>query len=270
MRYRISKISVFVGFILALTLFACEEKKEKAVILLSPFDLYISARPAEVVVIAVNCQSPVEMKQLVIKSRLEGSFSATELDTLISGNNFYLQYEYMVPDIVESTKIILEFYLLDASNATVSNFRVIDVKTNEVYLTETAGHEMFSGNSGKQNGYNLLTGTPEYLHLTDSSVVHIADTTKNDTLLNRWISPAGVRFVRFNGFDYANSTNITAKAAFNAGLKNDFINNVSDGDIYICKIINSDMKEVYVALKIADVLDKQGSESDRYVFNIKR
>jgi hypothetical protein len=268
-RARTLKNSFSVGLLLTLCLFSCQKENEKAIILLSPFDLYIPAQTSHVVIIEVNCQSPFGLKQLLIKSRIEGDYSVIELDLSISGKDFYLQYEYMVPDLSYTTSIFLEFELFDASNEKVSNFRVIEVTPSSVYLTETAGHEMFSGNSGKQNAYNLLTGTPIYLHLSDSSDIHIADTTDSQTMINRWISPAGIKFVKFNGFDYANCTNLSAKAAYSTGLKNDFTN-VSKGDIYITKIMNQVSKEIYPVIKIVDIIDEPGSESDRYVFNIKK
>jgi hypothetical protein len=264
------RTNITLGLIITCFLLSCQKKNEKAVILLSPFDLYIPAEPKEVVVINITCNSPFEMKQFVVKSRMDGGFSHTELDTAISGKDFFLQYEYQVPDVTESSEIILEFNLVDASNERIINFRVIEVLSSAVYLTETAGHEMYSGNSGKHDGYNLLTGTPQYRHLADSSQLHIADTTKNETLLKRWISPAGAKFVKFNGLDYANCTSTSAKAAYNAGLKSEFVNDIQVGDIYISKIRNIDLKETYPVIKVVDIIDLPGSDSDRYIFNIKK
>ncbi len=264
------KRSFYLGLMITLLLISCQKKNEKAVVLLSPFDIHISAQSSQVVVIEVNCSSPFELKQLIIKSRIEGEYSKTELDTSISGKTLYFQYEYRVPDLTDTTSITLEFVLIDASNENVSNYRVINVTPSFVYLTETAGHELFSGNSGFQNGYNLVSGTPNYLHLTDSSDVHIADTTNSETLLYRWISPAGIKFVKFNGFDYANCTNVSAKAAYNGGVKLEFLNNISVGDIYITKIRTIEFQEIYPVIKITGIINLPGSESDRYIFNIKK
>jgi hypothetical protein len=251
-------------------LFSCQKINEKAVILLSPFDLYIQAAPQEVVLIDITCNSPFELKRFIIKSRIEGGFSHTELDTIISGKDYYLPFEYQVPEITDTADITLEFNLFDASNEKVINFRVIQVLPSYVFLTETAGHVIYSGNSELQNGYNLLTGERQFLHLVDSSQVHIADTSNNETLLKRWVSPAAVKFVKFNDFDYANCTNLTAKEAYNSGVKFDFLNNIAEGDIYICKIRTPDLKESYPVIRIVDIFDESGSESDRYVFNIKK
>ncbi len=267
---RKTKYQLSVGLFLTLLIFSCQDKNEKAVILLSPLDLYISANSSEVVVIDVACHSPFELKQLTIKSRLPGEFALTELDSILSGKDVSFQYEYRVPGETESTTITLEFTLLDESGGKATNFKIIEIITNTIFLTETAGHEMFSGSSGKQNAYNLVAGTPQYLHLADSSDMHIADTTNSEILLNRWVSPSGAKFVKFNGFDYANATAQSTKAAYTAGIRNDFVNMVAIGDIYITKIRTRDLKEVYPAIKITGIIDEPGSESDRYVFNIKK
>jgi hypothetical protein len=139
-------------------------------------------------------------------------------------------------------------------------------------LTEYAGNVVYSGNSTKQNGYNLMLGSPEYTHLSDTSTLHIADTTDTDILLKRWVSPAGLKFVKFNGFDYANCTNISTRASYDAGIKTAFIDNLAEGDVYITNIRDEDddEKDVCIALKIVNIIDNEGSEMDRYIFNIKK
>ena len=242
-------------------------------VLLSPSELYLSAQSSDVVVIEVECRSPFELKQLLIKSRMEGEYSVTELDSTITGKVFYFQYEYLVPELSENLSITLEFNLLDASNEMAKNFRVIEVKGTVTYLTETAGHEMFSENSGRQNAYNLVMGTPQYLNLSSASELHIADTSKSETLLNRWVSPAGIEFVKFNGLDYANCTDVSAKYAYNAGLKLEFIDKLSEGDTFVTKIrvkVNLVFKDIYAVIKITKIIDEPGSENDRYVFNLKK
>jgi hypothetical protein len=263
------KIFTLIAFITVI-LFSCQKEEDKAFVLLNPFDIYINSQPSKVISLQVTCHSPFEMKQLTITSRVVGSYSRTELDTLISGNDFYMNYEYLIPDLLESSTVILEFTLRDASAGIFKNARIIEVVATTKYLVETAGHEMFSGHSGKQNGYNLLTGSPLFRNLADSSLVHIADTSDSDILLRKWISPSGIKFVKFAGFDYANSTEVTAKNAYEAGIKFDFVDNISQGDILITKVKSSGSTESYVVLKIVNVLDGSGSSSDRYIFNIKK
>lgn len=262
------------GYLLILSLFiacSCKKEEQAAVILLTPYQLIINnVHPSEVVSLLIDCQSPEELKQFTITSRIEGGFSRTELDTLISGKKFYYRFEYVVPDLLESKQILLEFTMRDIIGNAASNAKIIDVIATTKYLKETSGHELFSGNSGKQNAYNILTGVPLFSHLADSGLMHIADTSDSQILLRRWISPAGVKFVRFSGFDYANSTAVSIKNAFSAGIKSEFVNNLNTGDILLVEITGKDLSESYVAIKIVNIIDETGSVWDRYLFNIKR
>jgi hypothetical protein len=260
------------GLLFVLLMFSCQKENQKTVVLLSPLDLYISAKSSEVVVIGIECNSPFELTNFSIKSRIQGEFSVVELDSSITGKEFNYQYEYLVPKLNEDGTIILEFIISDAAGLNTSNFRIIEVSRTEVLLTETAGNVLYSGNSTKHNGYNLILGIPEFTHLADTSTLHVADTTDTDILLKRWISPAGLKFVKFNGFDYANCTNISTRASYNAGIKSAYIDNLAEGDIYITLVQDEDddAKDVYIALKIMNIIDNEGSDMDRYIFNIKK
>jgi hypothetical protein len=262
-------VSLFSGILIFLT--SCQKKDEVAVVLLTPFELVINnVHPAEVVSMVVDCQSPVELKQFTVTSRLEGDFSKVEFDTLISGKKFYLRYEYIVPDLIESSQVLLEFTLRDIEGGVATNVKIIEVISEARYLKETSGHELFSEFSGKQNAYDILNGIPLYSHLADSSKMQIADTSNSTVLLRRWISPSGATFVKFNGFDYANCTNISIRNGFVAGIKTEYIENLTIGDIYIARVINTDKSETYVAIKMVNIVDDPGSEWDRYIFNLKK
>jgi hypothetical protein len=263
------KVFVFLTAIVVV-LFSCQKEEEQSVVLLSPFNIYINSEPAKVISLEVTCHSPYEMKQLTITSRIVGSYSKTELDTLISGKDFYLNYEFLIPDLIESGTVILEFTLRDASAGIAKNAKIIEVVATTNYLVETAGHVMFSGYSGQQDGYDLLSGASLFSKLADRSLVHISDTSNSDVLLKRWISPAGIKFVKFTGFDYANCTDATAKDAYNAGIKFDFVDNLAQGDILITKVRNTKSVDSYIVIRIMNIYDESGNTFDKYIFNIKK
>jgi hypothetical protein len=227
-------------------------------------------KPKEVVTMTVDCESPLELAHLQITSRIEGEYSVIALDTALTGKKFFFRYEYGVPDLMESKNIILEFTLSDSGGNIATNAKVLEVKSVATYLTETAGHEMYSASSQKQDAYNLLSGLPLFSHLADSVYMHIADKSESSVLSRKWESPAGVKFVRFNGFDYANCTNLSIRNGFNAGTKIDFVDNLSAGDIILVGINSSDLTKKYVAVKIANIIDNSGSETDRYIFSLKK
>jgi hypothetical protein len=264
------KIILFLSLLLCILCYSCQNNDEESVILLSPPELFISTQASKVVSITANCSSPFDLRQFTITSQIEGSFSEKKLDTIIDGKKLYFKFEYLVPDLTDSTNIIIEFVLKDVTGKVVNNMKVLQVIPVAKNLTETSGNEMFSGKSGKQNSYNLIDGVPLFSYLGDSSKMHIVDTSNSSSLIRKWISPAHVKFVRFNGFDYPNCTNISIRNAFNAGIKTDFVDNLNQGDIILAKIIYQKTKEYYVAIKIVSIIDNPGSDWDRYIFNFKK
>jgi hypothetical protein len=258
------------GLLVLLSFFSCKEKNEEPILFLSPPDLYIPAEVSEVTVIEVTGESPFNLKKFQVISRIAGEYAITIVDSIITGKKFYKQFEYLVPEVPENTDIVLEFILIDETGSQISNFRIISVTVTSSYLQETSGHVMFSGHSGKQNCYDLINGSPQYLQLAEQSEIQIADTSGTDDLQMLWISPSGAEFVRFNGFDYANCTNITSRDAYNAGLKLGFIPSVAKGDIYITMVKIQFLKSIYPVIRVTDVIDEPGSENDRYVFSIKK
>lgn len=264
------RILLVVSCIVLISISSCK-KEEDTVIIINPYEIILSnIKPKDVMTFRIECHSPVDLKSFKIFSKIESSLTTTAIDTAITGKNFSFRYDYEVPDLIESSRILIEFSIEDIDGIVTSNARVLDVTVLPVYLKETAGHELFSRASGKQNAYNLLTGTPFYSHLGDTLFMHIADTSNNSLLLRRWLSPAKVRFVRFNGFDYANCTNITVKNSYEAGIKLEFVDDLKQGDILLAKIPVSTITDSYLAIKVTSVIDDTGTQWDRYIFNIKK
>ena len=52
---------------------------------------------------------------------------------------------------------------------------------------------------------------------------------------------------------------------YSTSVKKEFVDQISENDIIITKI-----EDNYVIIKIIFVIDNNGSEEDRYVFNIKQ
>jgi len=141
-------------------------------------------------------------------------------------------------------------------------------------LSETSGHQMFSHNSTNYDAYNLLTGLPLHSQLSDSSIIHIIDASidsvNHNTLSRKWMSFANLQFVKFNDFNYANATISSIKNAYNAGLKNQFVDNLTDEDIIITKLGNSSIDTGFIAIKIINIIDADSTINDKYIFNIKK
>jgi len=174
---------------------------------------------------------------------------------------------YTCPDIssLDTSSVKLIFYCSNTNGDINERAKIFSVISENVYLNETTGHTMFLNNSSEFNSYNLLTGTGSY---NSDTTTHISDNTDSisDILSREWISISGLLFSKNNSFDYANATLEGVINAYNTSVKKEFVDQISVSDIIITKIENN-----YVIIKIINVEDDpDGSENDRYIFNIKQ
>ncbi|MFC2137611.1 hypothetical protein ACFLTE_05560 [Bacteroidota bacterium] len=272
---------VLLIFFLVLGVFACNKDESPLLLFVTPVETYYYVEPLDVLSFTINSSGENNLKKLQINSRVKNSYTYNILDTSLSGSTFSMKFEYMVPQLIDEKVIFLEFILYDVDDNMMQAAKIIELKYDDKLLTETAGHEMFSALSGKQDGYDLNNGEPLYSAFSDSSTIHIMDvsndTANTDSLLRKWMSPAGLNFVRFNDFDYANCTYLTMKNSYEAGIQKDFIDKLQEGDILLTKLpafldsANQTLIDsAYFAIKIINIIDNNGTEFDRYIFNIKK
>ena len=114
---------------------------------------------------------------------------------------------------------------------------------------------------------NYETSSSKNKHIEDNTII---DSLHVDSSLSRtWISPANLKFVRYNNFDYANATSSSVKNAYKSGVKVDHLNNISTNDIILTYIPSLSEETAYYAIKIIYIIDDVGVEQDKYIFNIK-
>jgi len=264
-------ILIFVSFFI---LFSCKKEKDPLLLLHSPSWISYIKKPGDVIRIEISGSSGNTLSHFKVHQREINSVSTLLLDSIITGNKFSYTLEYKVPLGYDSTKYYIELSLYDNSGAKITSAISVLVNPINLLLTETAGHELFSHASNGFDSYNLALGIPLHSEVADSSIMNILemtnDTINPNTLIRKWSSPAGNKFVRFNDFDYANSTFNSLKYSYNAGIKNNFIQNIQNGDIVLTKLGNSAKDTGYVAIKIVMVIDEDSTNLDRYIFNLKK
>jgi hypothetical protein len=257
---------------------SCERKEDHNIyILTNPKESFLSATANDILVFSIYCSSDSRLSNLVISKRTEQTTSSVILDTNINTKIFEMKWEYRIPAFEDTlTNLNLAFTITDVDGYQSASPKVITVYTpieNE-YLTETAGHVMYSHAAMDQfDAYDLINGTPLHSAQSDSTNIHIMDVSTDSvygkTLSRKWVSPAGMKFVRFNDFDYANATETSLKNSYTAGNKRNFISNISDDDVLLTKLEN-DSTTCYFAIKVVNVIDQDSVNLDRYIFNIKK
>ena len=265
---------IFFLFLLFSLLFSCKKENEPALILITPHQIYFSAHPGDVLSFNISCSSNSNLSHLKISIKTETTFSTLILDTALSSKNFDMTFQYKAPVVFDTTRYTLFFALSDVNGNSNTIVKVLTVSLPDRLLIETAGHEIFSHLSPGFDGFNLSTLLPVHSQFTDSANMHFrdasVDSVDHNTLSRKWVSPAKLKFVRFNGFNYANATYSIIKNAYKSGLQDQYITNLTNGDIIITKLGNPLIDTGFVAIKIVNVMDSDSTLNDKYIFNVKK
>jgi hypothetical protein len=257
---------------------ACDDKVENPAMSVTPSDYLQLADTGEIVHYIVNASGYKgnNLKTFKITWSTETSATQTFLDSTLSNtSSLYYEFDFKVPQFTDTTEISLIFYIADADGNYLKVKRVLWVQTyseSGTLLTEYSGNTIYSDPNYHGNAFDLLNCKLLSSGYSDSSQMHIMtvlDTTNTEKLTRKWISPAGLKFVSFSGLNYASASEQTVKAAYEAGIKMDFISNISENDIYLTKISSSNSTK-YIVIRVMNVYDNTGSENDMYIFNVKK
>lgn len=238
----------------------------------SPPSTIIVTRPDTTIRFVISINSGANVTKLIITQDITGSPKVTLLDSSLNTQTVSYQYDFYIPQNLQGKNMVLVFYCSDESGKTFTVLKQIYVLIVEEPLKETAGHSMYSRLSGKECGYDLISGEGNSLDDT----LHPKDIQDNTTdtishnLSKSWISPYGNQFVIFNEFDYANATTLTAMNAYNSGVKVTELKNLAPGNIIITKIDRNTYKDYYVVIKITNIFDNPNDQDDLYLFNLKK
>ncbi|HRG01708.1 MAG: hypothetical protein U0W65_12665 [Bacteroidia bacterium] len=260
----------------AMTLFyACKKDKDsKPIISISPASIHLYVDVNDLLTFKVSVSSEVPLTKVVIKGTPSNQTPITLLDTAIATKGTSFNFYYRVPASMAGQSMLITFRAEDQNGMASENFCRIYVNSvnpiHPVPLTETSGHRMYSNLSTNPDSYNLETNTGDFSTVVDTASRDIQDYSGSSlTLSNSWISPAGGKFVKYNGFDYANATDSTTIAAYSSGVKLSVLNSLQVGDIIITKL-GSVSTNKYVLMRITDIVDVTGKDNDYYEFSIKK
>ncbi|MBK9174876.1 MAG: hypothetical protein IPM46_00780 [Flavobacteriales bacterium] len=261
--------------IAALALASCKRENKVPILRISPSNHDIDMVSGDVVTFGIQCSSDNStLARLVIKSKRGNGFTMVVIDSTLSGNSFRWDWEYQAAHATASYTELLTFELIDADGEQMSTTRALYVTLTQTVLVETSGHLFYSRNSPvhPESAFDLQDRV-QVLYTADSTRRDMQDNPSGtDEVLSRsWISPAGGRFVRFNGFDYANATDVALRNAYLSGVPAEQLSDIEVGDIIITKLGSLPPNiGFYAVVRITGIVDEAGTaDNDRYQFNLK-
>ena len=256
---------VIIGLIF-LAINACTTK-ESLYMSIEPSDFQIQLNSFDTIYIKVHITSPSAITKFVAYINKTNGVKVKVLDTALNVKKSNFEFLYGVPAYLDTTQMTCEFKTYNSDGDDFTVLRSLLVCPKILVLREYAGCVLYSKNSNKNSGYNLLSNTSLIPSLSNINVIDIKDSSTNDALGKMWISPKKGRFVKYNEFDYANATNQSVKASFKAGSQLDLLTSISIGDIIL---YGYEASSFYCVMKITSVADEVGSENDKYEFNLKK
>jgi hypothetical protein len=249
-------------------LFSCRNDVSDVTIIIDPVSLGLYAEINDLLPFDIKVNSVSEpLTSFRITQQTAKTGITTLIDSMIEGNHFNLQYVYPVPVNIKEQEIKLSFVAGTPSGSTVI-IKYIFLDSIGSPLPESSAHVMYSGQNQLNNAFSVSERQIVTLE-QDSLLADIYDYRSGsvpDVQLSReWRSLTGLRFARFNDFNYAEATTHTLQNSFENASKKTTIDNLETNDIIL---IGQTDKAVGV-IKIIAIYDDEGYGNDRYVFNLK-
>jgi hypothetical protein len=248
----------------------CKKEPVSPAILISPGGLHVMIDGGSVVEFTVNAYAGDEdLRNIEIVQKPDGGVSSTVLDTLISGqvSDFFWIYEMPLGE----DDVVITFNVYDTAGRRGQALRRVTSEGN-VLLAESSGHHLYSVYStSSPNAFDLDNLEPLFLSTNpDSSIVDLIelDDLDDDTPSGMITSRSGIKFTRNNSFNYAEATQFSAGNSFSSSTPLQVLSNLEIDDIIITEY--DTLMHRFAVLKLTAIQDNNGSDEDRYTFNVKK
>ena len=183
---------------------------------------------------------------------------------------FKERFPYRIPNITgDELKIDFTFRATDNLGNTMDCSVTIIAMGNTALLPENSGITLYSPHSGKNDALSLNPLRTLSSAIAEPKSVDIFiytdEAMPKNAIGHEWRSMTGVRFVRFNDFDYASANKQSVKSAYDGAAKNDNVANLQIDDIIL---VGRD-KTALGVIKVVGIFDDEGCDNDRYLINVK-
>lgn len=265
MRHQLNILMLFLSIITGF--YACKNDVSDVAIIISPDSLALHAEINDLLPFDIKVKSSSPLTSFKITQQTAKTGIVTLSDSIIEGNNYNFQYVYTVPANIREQEIKLSF-IAGTSSGFTAIVKYIIIDSVGSLLHESSAHVMYSGKNQLSNAFSVVERLIVSLE-QDSLLADIYDyrsESSPDLQLSReWRSLTGLRFARFNDFNYAEATTQTLQNSFENASKKTSMNNLEINDI----ILIGETDKASGAIKIIAIYDDEGYINDRYVFNLK-
>ena len=250
------------------------KKKEKVglpELLITPTELETVAEPSREINFSISIQADAGIARFEIVEIADGMSAQVVFDSVYGGKtkNSDIIYTYKMPDSHIAFETQLSFRVTDQQGEIGTLARILRIVPADTLLPVWKNIVLYSGKSGKSNGYFIETDSVVNSDSVFFDDLDIVATDTSDNLQFSWSSPKENGFVLFSGFNYDSATFKSISEAYEYGTPATQVSNLQIGDIIITKLSSSQVYE-YALIKLTNIVDDSGSTNDRYVFDIKK
>ncbi len=259
---------------LALSLLWCSCQQEPSTVNLfvDRADSYATVSPEQYILFHVRAYSENDfVKRITCQSFDAENGILPVFDTVVNTK----QIEFDLPvwtrtySTSENMDVKYTFTATASTGVTTTYVRHVTV-SGVVPLVPYENIILYSSCSDKANGLSLKWVTPVILQSADTTTVDVYDyhqpTTDSTVLSREWRSMTGLKFVRYNDFNFPAATIKYLHDAYLAGNKYSSVSNLNIGDIIL---VGRDNTAIGV-FQIQNIIDEDGFENDRYELTFKK
>jgi hypothetical protein len=262
--------NIFIALIITILFSACAKDEQTTIFLSSSKGLNTVSNPGRSVEFIINIKSDKAIRNFKVSSKEKEKPTVLLLDSIlqvpIKSPSF--EFYFNVPISYDTTSYTLTFEAIDVDGNKGALLRQIASLPTSNLLPEFTGYFLYAkGGDELGTGFDLIKQQSLSLGLSVDSLIDIYDTTSTNVLSRVWHSKRGGKFVKSNSFNYPAATNLLIREAFRSSLQSDFASNLQKDDIILYSY--RDTQERYVAIKIVNITNEEGSSKNRYEFNIK-
>ena len=270
MKRSLTLLTAFLGLLLAAV--SCDQEVSTVNLFVERADQYTTVSPGQFILFHVKAYSEnsfvhrIDCKTFDSENGIE-----TVFDTVVSAKQVEFDYAVWTKTYTTSENMDVKYtftaYAPDGSSTTyVLHVRVV----GNVLLVPYEDLVMYSACSEKANGLSLKWVEPVIVQSADTSTVDVYDYHQPDTdptvLSREWRSMTGLKFVRYNDFNFPAATVKYLQDAYVAGNAYTSINHLDVGDI----ILVGRYDEAIGVFQIQQIYDEDGVENDRYLLSFKK
>ena len=270
MKRSLTLLTLAISLMLAAT--SCEPEVSTVNLFVNRADDYTTVSPEQYILFHVKAYSEHSMvHRIECKSFDSENGVLPVFDTVVSAKQAEFDYAVWTRTYTTSENMDVKYtftaYAPDGSSTTfVLHVRVV----GNVLLVPYEDLIMYSSCSEKGNGLSLQWVEPVIIQSADSTTIDVYDYHQPDTdpdLLSReWRSMTGLRFVRYNDFNFSAATIKYLQDAYLAGNGYSSITNLQVGDIIL---VGRGIDAIGVFL-VQQIYDEEGIDNDRYVLSFKK